>query len=94
MGRAQSPGARPARRVGRRAPKEWHGCAAANCPSRCQTRYLMCWMHWCRIPKVLKARIYATCAAGGGPDYRAAVDEAVALCARKDLEKAGLTVAD
>jgi hypothetical protein len=68
-----------------------HACAAANCPRRCKRRYLMCFIHWCQVPRPLQATIYRTCEAGMGADYDAAVKEAVDHIARREAAKAGLS---
>lgn len=73
-----------------KASKNWHACAAANCPRRCQTKYLMCWIHWNQVPRNLQARIYQTFREGMGPDYDAAVSEAIEIIAKKEAAKAGL----
>lgn len=70
--------------------KVFHKCAATHCTRRCQTQHLMCWIHWCQVPRALQARIYATCAAGMGAEYDLAVEAAVTLIAVKEARKAGL----
>lgn len=79
----------------RPAPSEMHPCAAANCTRRCQLRHLMCWIHWCQVPRALQAKVYATCAAANRDHdeqrhYLAAVAEAVEIVAVKDMKRAGL----
>lgn len=74
------------------APKQWKPCPMVGCTRRCQTRFLCCWLHWCCLPRVLRERIYSTCAAGMGPTYAAAVAEATEICARKDAARAGLVL--
>ena len=69
-----------------------HPCAASNCIRRCQRQHLMCWIHWCQVPRALQSRIYATCQAGMGPDYHAAVKEAVERIAQREMAKAGLVL--
>ncbi|CAN5488829.1 hypothetical protein BH10PSE14_BH10PSE14_29890 [soil metagenome] len=37
-----------------------HLCAVPDCHRPAKDGQLMCWPHWCRVPKVLNKAIFAT----------------------------------
>lgn len=35
-------------------------CAIPGCEAPCKDHQLMCWPHWCRVPKVLNREVFRT----------------------------------
>lgn len=61
-----------------------HPCAIPNCERPAKDGQLMCWPHWCRVPKVLNRAIFDTCANGPRDAYQANVAEAVRIIQQKE----------
>lgn len=54
-----------------------HRCAADGCAKIVPSADLMCRTHWFKVPKDLRARVWAGYHAGMGPEYDVAVAAAV-----------------
>lgn len=59
-------------------------CAIPGCGRLAKDSQLMCWPHWCRVPKAVNRAIFATYAAGKGADYDQHVADAVAAVVAKE----------
>jgi hypothetical protein len=38
--------------------KKVNGCAIPGCEARKNPHQLMCWAHWCRVPKVINREVF------------------------------------
>lgn len=62
-------------------------CAIPGCTRPAKDHQLMCWPHWCRVPKALNRAIFATVHDRPRTEYRKHVSAAIAAVVAK--EKAG-----
>jgi len=63
-----------------------HDCAIPNCTRPAKDHQLMCWPHWCRVPKALNRAVFAAYRnlRSDPGTYRAARGAAVAAVVAKE----------
>ncbi len=67
-----------------------HHCHARGCAKEVKPELLMCWRHWCRVPRAIQRKVWATYRPGQCDDkdpseaWHQAADAAIGSVAQKE----------